>query len=113
MDPYDEFVEDVLNKDMFENLKAQAWWDLRIRCEKTWKVRNGIDEFPSSELISISSNIPDIHKLRAELSQPTYSLSKIGKIIIDKKPNGTQSPNRADAVMIAFAPRETYQKPYL
>ncbi len=37
----------------------------------------------------------------AELSQPTYSIGNTGKIVIDKAPEGTRSPNLADAVMIA------------
>jgi hypothetical protein len=37
------------------------------------------------------------------LSQPTYSINTVGKIIIDKKPDGTKSPNLADAVMIQFS----------
>ena len=39
-----------------------------------------------------------------ELSQPTYSINSAGKIIIDKTPDGTKSPNLADAVMMRFAP---------
>ena len=29
---------------------------------------------------------------------------KAGKVIVDQKPDGTPSPDRADAVMIAFQP---------
>jgi hypothetical protein len=39
-----------------------------------------------------------------ELSQPTYSINSVGKILIDKAPAGMRSPNLADAVMIAFQP---------
>ena len=39
-----------------------------------------------------------------ELSQPTYSQNSNGKILVDKKPDGARSPNKADSVMIAFAP---------
>jgi hypothetical protein len=44
--------------------------------------------------------------LVAELSQPTYSTNAVGKIVINKKPDGMKSPNNADAVMIRFAPKE-------
>ena len=39
-----------------------------------------------------------------ELSQPTYTVNGVGKIVIDKAPEGTKSPNLADAVMIAYQP---------
>jgi len=39
-----------------------------------------------------------------ELSQPTYSINAAGKVVIDKTPPGTRSPNLADAVMIVFSP---------
>jgi len=39
-----------------------------------------------------------------QLSQPIYSLNNAGKVIVDKKPDGTPSPDRADAVMIAYQP---------
>jgi hypothetical protein len=48
--------------------------------------------------------VNDIRSLIIELSQPTYSQNAVGKIVVDKMPDGTRSPNKADAVMIAFAP---------
>ncbi|EFE7308104.1 TerL protein, partial [Escherichia coli] len=41
-----------------------------------------------------------------ELSQPTWSKNATGKILVDKQPDGTKSPNLADSVMIAYAPME-------
>lgn len=112
MNPYEEFVPGIKNKDMFENIKAQSWWNLRVRCEKTYKMRSGLGSYPVDELISFSSRIKDVHLLTKELSQPTYGMTKIGKIIIDKKPNGSRSPNRADAVVICYSPSNLIIKPY-
>jgi phage terminase large subunit len=42
--------------------------------------------------------------MRKKLTQPTYSINTVGKILIDKAPDGTRSPNLADAVVIAFQP---------
>ena len=42
--------------------------------------------------------------MRKKLTQPTYSINTGGKILIDKAPDGTRSPNLADAVMIAYQP---------
>ncbi len=50
--------------------------------------------------------MPLKNKLIVELSQPTYSVNGVGKIVVDKKPDGTKSPNLADSAMIAFAPIE-------
>lgn len=91
-------------KDFFENLKAQAWWELRIRFEKTYKAVTEGREYPPDELISIPSGLSNRHALEIELSQPTFTTSKNGKIMVDKKPNGSASPNLADACTMAYWP---------
>lgn len=91
------------NKDYFANRKAQSWWALRKRFQKTYRwVVEGI-ACPADDIISISSAMPLYTKLVAELSQPTYSVNGVGKIVINKKPDGMKSPNLADAAMIKFA----------
>lgn len=92
-----------LNKDFFSNRKAQAWWGLRVRFEATYKaVTMGLPLDPD-KLISISSTIACKDQLVSELSQATYQLNTAGKIVINKTPPGTRSPNLADAVVIVFA----------
>ena len=92
------------NEDYFGNAKAQAWWSLRLRFQATY--RAVIEKLPynADDIISISSSLLNYKKLLIELSQPTYTQNNIGKIIVDKMPEGTRSPNLADSVMIAFAP---------
>lgn len=107
MHPERCMVENRTNKDFFYNLKAQCWWALRLRFLKTWRAINGSKDVKSSDIISISSTIPNINKLLSELSQPTYSFKDNGKMIVNKQPEGTKSPNLADSVMIAFAPLTT------
>ncbi len=93
-----------LNEDFFANRKAQAWWALRMRFLRTFRaVTEGAKEYDESEMICLSSKLPDLHKLTSELSQPTYTKNGVGKIIVDKSPDGTKSPNLADAVMICYA----------
>ena len=95
------------NKDYFANRKAQGWWGLRMRFLRTYRaVVGGMPVADPDELISISSRLPELTKLTAELSQPTYKENGAGKILIDKAPDGTKSPNLADSVMIAYAPTE-------
>lgn len=93
------------NGDYFANAKAQAWWSLRLRFLRTYRaVTQGREVGDPDALISLSPHIPELQKLCAELSQPTYSKTGAGKILIDKQPKGTRSPNLADSVMIAYAP---------
>lgn len=95
-----------INKDFFENLKAQAWWEVRGRFERTYKMVNGIMDYPLDTLISIPSKLESRHQLVNELSQPTIKTSKNGKLMIDKKPDGQKSPNYADSFVQAFWPVE-------
>jgi len=91
------------NEDFFANAKAQAWWNLRMLFQNTYRaVVEGL-EFDPDMIISISSKIPLKNKLISELSQPTYSQNNVGKILIDKMPEGSRSPNLADSLMIAFS----------
>lgn len=92
------------NEDFFANAKAQGWWALRTRFQKTWRwVEKGIVCAPD-DIISISSKMPNYMKLVAELSQVTYQANGAGKIVIQKKPNGMKSPNLGDGAMMRFAP---------
>lgn len=91
------------NDDFFANAKAQMWWALRTRFKRTYRaVILGLPYDPD-EIISIPSSLPEYRRLLVELSQPTYRQNDVGKIVIVKTPEGTRSPNLADAVMIAFA----------
>ncbi|WP_405423510.1 TerL protein [Pantoea stewartii] len=95
-----------LNKDFFANAKAQGWWRLRTLFRNTWRAVEEKMPFSPDEIISISGSMPLKNKLIVELSQPTYSVNGVGKIVVDKKPDGTKSPNLADSAMIAYAPME-------
>lgn len=95
------------NKDYFANAKAQAWWSLRMRFLRTYRaVVLGHPVTDPDALIALSSKIPELTKITLELSQPTYSKNGAGKMLINKAPDGARSPNYADAVMIAYAPKE-------
>ena len=102
--PDSQMVPKRLNKDFFSNLKAQSWWALRLRFQNTY--RAVVERLPvgADDIISIDPNLPELLPLTMELSQPTYSINNVGKIVIDKMPDGMRSPNLADAVMIAYGP---------
>lgn len=113
------------NKDFYANLKAQGWWMLRRRCELTFELVEGVYQLPKvdpalkraqlamylheknvdpDDLISFPSTLPLLSELRKELSQPTYGRSTALKILVNKTPEGTRSPNLGDAVMMAYWP---------
>lgn len=95
--------EDVTrtNRDHYATLKAQAWFYLRRRFKKTFDwVRNGIPCDPD-DIISLPEKAPWVDKLITELGQVTYGYQSGGKVIVNKAPAGTKSPNMADALVIA------------
>jgi phage terminase large subunit len=102
--PDGEMIKTRKNKDYFANLKAKSWWALRLRFQATY--RAVVEKLPQNpdDLISISSKLKNLTALQLQLQQPTYSFNGVGKILIDKSPDGTKSPNLADCVMIAFNP---------
>ena len=94
-----------LNKDFYANLKAQAWWQLRLRFERTYRALNEPEfTFRPDELIVLPSNLPKLQQLRKELSQATRDRDGKGRLVVNKTPEGTKSPNLADAVVMAFWP---------
>jgi hypothetical protein len=108
VDPYDHIIsnddESPLNGDFFYNFKAQAWWSLRTRFYKTFKAITEGAQYRADELISLDGTIAELATLMQELSQPTTAQSKSLQTLIDKRPDGVDSPNMADSVVQAFFP---------
>lgn len=103
-DPDGEMVPERKNGDFFGNYKAQSWWHLRTLFRNTYRAVVEGMAFDEANIISLSSSLPELTKLIIELSQPTYKQNTVGKIIVNKQPEGTKSPNLADAVNIAYNP---------
>jgi hypothetical protein len=105
---------DRKNKDFFENYKAQCWWSLRQRFRVTFEAVTALAEgtpieYDPSEIVSIDPACPELNKTTDELSQPVWTWSKAGKMVIDKTPDGVASPNNGDTVMMLFP----YRRPAL
>jgi phage terminase large subunit len=66
-------------------------------------VTEGVN-YDQDELISLPSDLPLLRTLQKELSQPTMSQGTRMRLVIDKQPEGTHSPNLADAVVMAYWP---------
>lgn len=102
------------NEELFQNIKAQGWWHLARRFERTFravrsKAKDATPEehnfkFNVEDLISLPSTLPLLRKIEKELSQPVFVKSGRLKLMVDKTPEGTKSPNCGDAIMMAFWP---------
>lgn len=107
LDKEKEIVKGRTNGDFFENFKAQSWWGLRNKFKLTYEAVELGKDFDPSEIISISSKCEALLKIQSELSQPTYKKSARGKIMINKAPDGTKSPNIADSINMLYAPMKS------
>lgn len=109
------------NKDLFRNKRAQNYVELADRIRRTYEaVELGVYHDPGT-LISFSSEIEHIQKLRSELCRMPLKPNAYGMIQLYSKdemvrgivlPNGQKlvlpSPNMGDCVMMSFDPAATY-----
>ncbi len=107
-DPTDEYESDRMNKEVFRNRRAQWWWYLRDRFEKTWRAVEKGQYIDPDELISIDSDIDNLSALKSELSRVQRKRGNHNtQIQIESKDDmrrrGMPSPNLADALVMAFA----------
>ena len=105
-------LDRIKNKDFFANLKAQAWWNLADRFRNTYNAINRGEKFKDDELVSISSDMPNLEKLKTELSTPKRDFDRNGRVKVESKEDlaksnrvggAVKSPNLADAFVMAFA----------
>ncbi|AFV51511.1 putative phage terminase large subunit [Acinetobacter phage vB_AbaM-IME-AB2] len=104
----------ITNKDFFANAKAQAWWLVADKFRLTYQViqaiKNGteIPKHRPEDLISISSDMPNLHRLKVELSIPHRDEDRLGRVMVESKQDlakrDVKSPNLADAFIMAYAP---------
>lgn len=118
LNPTDYYIdaedESITNKDFFENLKAQSWWDVAQRLKNTFiavtmheKGEDWRSAMSESDLICIDEDIDYLQELINELSTPRRKFSKSGKVMVESKEElekrEIKSPNLADAFIMAFA----------
>lgn len=103
--------EQVTNKDFFSNLKAQAWWLIADRFRNTYAALEYGEKFEDDELISISSDMPNLEALITQLCTPRRHFDKFGRVKVESKDElaarEIDSPNDADAFIMANGPQET------
>ena len=108
------YSQGTKNKDMFANIKAQAWWLVADRFRNTFNaVRKG-EKFDEDELISLSSTTPHLDQLIDELATPLRDYDQNGRVKVESKKDLLKreipSPNLADAFVMAFAPGHEVMK---
>lgn len=86
----------------FANIRAEMWWNLRTRFERTYEYVMEGKEHAYDEMISI----PNHQQLIAELSMVLVEYTDKGKIQLESKKKmktrGVKSPDFGDALALAF-----------
>lgn len=115
----DEQIDDNPNSptniEFYANLKAQTWWDVADRFRHTYNAVVRGQPYDVERLISIDPECEHLDGLIDELCTPRKDFDNAGRSKVESKkdlskPNrvgGPQkSPNKADAFVMAYAPRE-------
>jgi len=90
----------IKNKDMFLNFGSQHWFKIRTMFQNSFKKLHGLKY--EGDYITINPDIELLLKLKTQLLQIEFESNSKGQIKIIKSPEGTVSPNLADAFMICF-----------
>ncbi len=108
-DPQTKYEGDRSNHDVFRNLRAQYWWYLRDRFERTYRAVEKGEYLDPDELISLSPEIKDLSLLKSELCRVQRKRNATANTLIqleskqEMRKRGYPSPNMADALVMAFA----------
>lgn len=102
-----EEARERTNKDVFYNMRAQQYCALRDRMYRTWEAVTLGKYHNPDDLISFSSKIELINKLRAELCRLPLKPNGNGKIQLMSKQEmksryGISSPNLSDSVKMSL-----------
>lgn len=107
-----EHKDDRRNEDTFKNYRAQTWTWLADRFKTTFDAITRLNDGKAvnvdfEDCISIDSTCKEMQQLVAELSRPKRVFSKNGLIQVESKVEmkgrNVDSPNLADACVMAFA----------
>ena len=111
-----EWVEGAERRasELFANARAESWWRLRRRLEKTYEVVEGIAHHPPAECLDLPAGEMG---LAAQLSAPRYSLRTDDKILLeskkDMKARGVASPDEGDAITMADYADLAHRAPHI
>lgn len=114
-DRIDDNPKSPTNQEFYANLKAQTWWDVADRLRHTFNAVTRDQPYDEDRLISIDPECEHLDGLIDELCTPRKDFDNAGRSKVESKkdlakPNrvgGPQpSPNKADAFVMAYAPRQ-------
>jgi phage terminase large subunit len=95
----------MTNKEMFSNLKAQAWWALADRFRNTYNAINHGHSFEVDQMISLQGDCPHLARVVDELATPQRDYGADGRVKVESKKDLAKrevaSPNLADALVMA------------
>lgn len=102
------YMPGTKNKDMFSNIKAQAWWGVADRLRATFNaVRNGA-QVKTEDMLILDSGMPHLSHLIDELCTPKRDYDNASRVKVESKKDLAKrevpSPNLADALVMAYAP---------
>ena len=100
--PKVHYTAGIRNSEHFFRRNSQLAFALKQRAEATWeRFHNGDVSVAEEDCLFLPSDTSD--EVLQELSQPTWSEGPTSKIQIEKAHEGESSPNRYDALALAFA----------
>ncbi len=106
--PESMYTQQTKNKDMFANIKAQAWWLVADRFRNTYNAVKHGHKFREDEMIFIDSTCPFLEQIIDELSTPKRDYDGSGKVKVESKKDLAKreidSPNLGDGFIMCFAP---------
>ena len=106
-DPKEYYQDDKLNEDVFYNLRAQFWWNLRDRFHNTYRAVIKGEYINPDDMIFLPSDLDHIKILRDELCRVRRKRYTGDKILVESKKDmqkrKMKSPNLADALVYCFA----------
>jgi len=106
IDPDKEYQHGKTNKQMFSNIKAQAWWNIADRLKTTYNAVEHNQPYDESDIISISSDVSHLEQLINELVTPKKDFDNFDRVKVeskkDLKKRGFKSPNIADAFIMSY-----------
>lgn len=109
-DPDAEYAHKITNKDKFENRKAQAWQSVADRFRNTYNAIVKGKKYEPDQLISLSSDLPELEALKKELATPYREKSGRDKDMVEKKSSikkrlkTEESPDLADSFIMGACP---------
>jgi phage terminase large subunit len=95
--PEQYYMPKIKNKDHFSNIKAQEWVSIADRLKITYNAIVNKEPFEEDDIISLSSELPNLERLIIELSTPLKDYDNNGRVKVeskkDLKKRGIDSPN--------------------